>query len=873
VVVPTSDASSSRALPVLWRGLLLEPSGYADEARTILVALERAGYELAARELPGSDIDAGLSPSVLGTVGRALSRPAPQGNFLLVDHYIPNSTLKPHPDGPTVVRTMFETDRIPSNWRLPLLALDEIWVPTAFNVESFERGGVPAKRLRILPMTVDFELFDPSVAVDPLPVSDKRGFTFLANFDFADRKGWDVLLDAWADAFGPDDDVCLLLKCVSMHKVTGAEMGARIEAYLRGRRTAPIVLNTDVLPVAELPRLYAAADAYVLPSRGEGWGRPYMEAMAMGLPTIGSRWSGNLGFMNDANSWLVDGSVVDVREGTDHQIVFGGHRWFEPDREALTALLREVATGAAAVREKAAGARSDLLERFAPELIAARIVELTEDVLDRWRRRGPVGCVWRGDFGSVHSLAVVNDGTVDALEVAGTAVELVATEAPASSSDAVGVASHWPPRFEAPSAGPFVLYQAWEFGRIPQSWLEEIRLKVDEVWVHSEPTRQAYLHSGVPEELVHVVPGGVDLERFQRTGPTWPIETDKSTVFMFVGGVIYRKGVDVLLNAYGRAFTADDDVCLVLKGFGARGVYRGSTGDKMIEDFQSRPGYPELVFLNDDVPYESVPALYRAADVLVQPYRGEGFCLPALEALACGRPVIVTDGGSTDDFVGRECGWRIPSRHVPLYDGALPAAYDPGPDAFLLEPDVDALVAALREAADPAARAARAEHARPHAERLSWARVGEAASLRLEALRRKTPIRRIGPAVVADRRRLLLAVLADWSDRETWAPAVRAYVEAFDPGADTTLILAAADEEAAVAAVAEELAKAGRDLASIPDIALADARDVEPVALELAADAVVLAGGRPPTRARLVVPANADALRSLGSSTIDRAAA
>ena len=58
-----------------------------------------------------------------------------------------------------------------------------------------------------------------------------------------------------------------------------------------------------------MPRLYAAADAYVMPSRGEGWGRPYMEAMAMGLPTIGSRWSGNLAFMHDGNAFLVDGEV------------------------------------------------------------------------------------------------------------------------------------------------------------------------------------------------------------------------------------------------------------------------------------------------------------------------------------------------------------------------------------------------------------------------------------------------------------------------------------------------------------------------------------------------------------------------------------
>ena len=62
-------------------------------------------------------------------------------------------------------------------------------------------------------------------------------------------------------------------------------------------------------------------------------------------------------------------------------------------------------------------------------------------------------CVWRGDFGSGHSLAVVNDGHVGALEAAGVAVERLARRDRPSSSTAVGVAGHWPPSFEAPSAG------------------------------------------------------------------------------------------------------------------------------------------------------------------------------------------------------------------------------------------------------------------------------------------------------------------------------------------------------------------------------------------------------------------------------------
>ena len=53
-----------------------------------------------------------------------------------------------------------------------------------------------------------------------------------------------------------------------------------------------VLLTTCYVVQAELPSLYLAVDAFVLPSRGEGWGRPVMEAMAMGLPSIATNWSG-----------------------------------------------------------------------------------------------------------------------------------------------------------------------------------------------------------------------------------------------------------------------------------------------------------------------------------------------------------------------------------------------------------------------------------------------------------------------------------------------------------------------------------------------------------------------------------------------------
>ena len=852
---------SPGALPLVWTGSLFDPYGYADEARTYLIALDRAGRPAAARDIRFTNDRVRLPSAHQEAVDAALGR-TPGGAFALVHHRIPGPGQPLHAEGPDIARTMFETDSVPRAWLPRLLECDEVWVPCEFNLETFQRGGMPADRLRVLPETIDFDLFDRE-RTEPLVAQDARGFTFLTNFDFTDRKGWDVLLDAWCDAFAADDGVRLVLKCLGLH-VPEAEIRARIDAHLDGRPAAPIVLDTRFLPTADMPRLYAGADAFVLASRGEGWGRPWMEAMAMGLPTIGSRWSGTTMFMDDANSWLVDGEVIDVAESAQsHTPFYRGHRWFHPDREALAAALVEVRRGGAEVEARAASARAGLIERYGPEPIAARIAELTEAAIERWRHRSsrPVTCVWRGDGGSGHSLAVVNDALVAAIEADGGAVERTIQEL-GSASAAVGVAQHWPPSFDPPSAGPFVLYQPWEFGRVPKRWVEEVRRTVDEVWAPSHAAREAFVASGVAPDLVHVVPNGIDPGRFTPDGPRRELPTRRSTVLLFVGGMTYRKGIDLLLEAYRRAFTSDDDVCLVLKAFGSRTFYRGQTADEAVRAFQAVPGTPELVLLDQDLAFDEIPALYRACDVLVQPYRGEGFCLPALEALACGRPVIVTDGGSTDDFVPAECGWRLPSRRVPLPDGALPPGYDLAGEGFLLEPDGDVLVAALRAAADPGERAARAANARAQALRFTWKAAGRVAAERLAALRDRTPIRRIAPTAVPDRRGFVFAVPAEWGARQTWAGPLRAYAEAFKAGDDTTLVLPTLDESEALALASAELEAGGFDLEALADICIADSSATVAEALELAADAMICANGGRPARARLVVPPDPAALRA-----------
>ena len=78
------------------------------------------------------------------------------------------------------------------------------------------------------------------------------------------------------------------------------------------------------------------------------------------------------------------------------------------------------------------------------------------------------------------------------------------------SGAAVHIKHRWPPDFSKPDAERFILMQPWEFGSLPQQWVDNINENVDEVWVYTSYLKMCYVQSGIPEEMVQVIPCGVD---------------------------------------------------------------------------------------------------------------------------------------------------------------------------------------------------------------------------------------------------------------------------------------------------------------------------------------------------------------------------
>jgi len=259
----------------------------------------------------------------------------------------------------------------------------------------------------------------------------------------------------------------------------------------------------------------------------------------------------------------------------------------------------------------------------------------------------------------------------------------------------VTIRHHWPPNFQRPECGKLAVILPWEFGSIPQRWADECNECVDELWVPSEFCKQVFARGGVPEQKIQVVPNGIDPGTFAPDGPAWRPAGCRGFVFLFVGGAIPRKGIDILWNAYRRAFNSADGVTLVIKEIGSSTFYRHASVLGQITNEAADWRAPHCLVLSEEMDDARLAALYRGADAVVLPYRGEGFGMPLAEGLACGRPVITTGLGPAREFCPPEASFFISAREVELPHDTLGYGPMTGPFTWF-EPDVDELAGTMR---------------------------------------------------------------------------------------------------------------------------------------------------------------------------------
>lgn len=205
--------------------------------------------------------------------------------------------------------------------------------------QVFRSSGVYVP-IQIAHYGVDAHLFSPEGPRERLGLPDEI-FVFLSVFGWSERKGPDVLVKAFLEEFSADDPVALVIKT---HRLEMDDFPREWYHSLANQVSKPNppqvhLLVQDLYP-DQLASLYRGADCFVLPTRGEGVGLPFLESLASGRPVIATGWGAHLDFVKPNCGYLLPYTLVPARPTWFTDLYQPNQLWAEPNQGTLRSLLR-----------------------------------------------------------------------------------------------------------------------------------------------------------------------------------------------------------------------------------------------------------------------------------------------------------------------------------------------------------------------------------------------------------------------------------------------------------------------------------------------------------------------------------------------------
>ncbi|MGV8900572.1 MAG: glycosyltransferase [Burkholderiaceae bacterium] len=521
--------------------------------------------------------------------------------------------------------------------------------------------------------------------------------------------------------------------------ITSSDYLNKIQARIKELGLENNVMLTGKIPDSQLLGLYRQADAFISLSEHEGFGMPLIEAMLFDVPVLAHSVS----------------SIPDTLGG-------GGLLLTENNPSQMAALLHLLFSEPSLKRRVIQAQRANL-QRFTSINVRVQLAQYlaqyfpgaeSEPALEhaaelpqlsdhpRWQVEGP--------FDSSYSLAIVNRELAKALSLAGANVSLRSLEGGLDTvPDADFLASDqlaenlykksfeagqiqislrfcYPPRLSNMTGEIRVVHSyGWEETGFPTRYVNAFNRKLDAITVLSTFVEKVLRDNGV-RIPISVTGGGVD--HLLQVAPQAPQHKLKSYRLLHLSSCFPRKGVDALLAAYGQAFSARDDVTLVIKTFPNP---HNTVPSQLAALRRNDPDYPDVVVINEEYSQEQLVGLYQACHVFVAPSRGEGLGLPMAEAMLFNLPVITTAWGGQLDFCDASTAWLCDYRFAKA-DTHLATGH-----SVWADPDVDDLAQKIREvyALHPEQRILRTEAARQRILRdYTWASVAQRVQATVRAL-------------------------------------------------------------------------------------------------------------------------------------------
>lgn len=360
---------------VIWKGPVLDASGYGIASREYVLALARLGVDLKIQpytwNFPYEFNDQNKKERLL----QLINNPYKENRQKILIYHCPPGNIKDIENDRKIyerilLNTVWETAGIPGSWLPVINACDGICVPCSQNVDALKKSGVKTP-VFLVPHGADTQTFNPENK--KLTFKEARDkFVFVSIFDFQHRKNPETLLEAYWSEFTSRDNVLMIIKTYgsSRRKIVNSISNYKRRLGFTGG-TAPLLVLTGILPEEQLKGLYTVSNAFILPTRGEGVGLPYMEALSSGIPVIATGWGGQMDFLNEQNSFLIDYKLEDPRKSMysgsaisrQYHRLFGqgGQLWAEADLDDTKRQMRLAYENPLLCKQKGNKGRLDML--------------------------------------------------------------------------------------------------------------------------------------------------------------------------------------------------------------------------------------------------------------------------------------------------------------------------------------------------------------------------------------------------------------------------------------------------------------------------------------------------------------------------------
>lgn len=362
-------------IPICYVSPLTDYSGYGEAGRHDVLALLSAGFDVSTVVprycLELSDFGE-LTPIFEKLQGKD------NGYDIKILHTTPN-TFRTffEPNKYIIGRVFWETDRLPDDFIRGLEYVNEVWTGSAFNKQAIINAGF-TKPIYIIPEAIQPIKKD----IEPYKTmfDDQKTFTFYSMFEWTERKNPRALLESYWTEFTEKDNVALVIKTyidnfLPEKKQEILSYIKRVKKRLNLPYYAPVYIFNGLMNRFQIYRFHSTFDCFISTHRGEGWGIPQMEALAIGKPIISTNCGGIHEYLkHEENAFLLPYTLTSVNNTRSPQWYTPAQQWAEVDIIATRRAMRTVYEDKN-ICETVGSAGKEACKQFGVEAVGAKMFE------------------------------------------------------------------------------------------------------------------------------------------------------------------------------------------------------------------------------------------------------------------------------------------------------------------------------------------------------------------------------------------------------------------------------------------------------------------------------------------------------------------